>query len=174
MPTNDDQSPCFLGVDPGLDGGLAFLAGGVVTLHVTPTLAAGKAGSSKRAFDRAAMVALLKSRPIALAVIEKVSAAPVHGRVQGTSSMFSFGQGVGLWLGMLAALDVPHQEVTPQAWKGHILAGTARDKLAAISFCQARYPGASLLATPRSKKPHDGLADALCLAEFARRLAGTK
>ena len=26
-----------------------------------------------------------------------------------------------------------------------------------------------LLATPRSRVPHDGLADALCLAEYARR-----
>ena len=51
------------------------------------------------------------------------------------------------------------------------LAGTRQDKAAAIAYCARRYPAASLLATPRSRTPHTGLADALCLAEWGRRIS---
>ncbi len=68
------------------------------------------------------------------------------------------------------ALRIPHLAVTPQAWKKAVLAGTARDKAAAIAFATRRFPGVPLLATPRSRTPHDGVADAVCLAEYARRL----
>jgi crossover junction endodeoxyribonuclease RuvC len=85
-------------------------------------------------------------------------------------SVFRFGFGAGLWVGILGALGIPFERVPPQAWKKAVLAGTAKDKAAAIAYCSRRFPAASLLATPRSTKPHDGLADALCLAEYGRRL----
>ena len=91
-------------------------------------------------------------------------------RVQGTASMFGFGRGLGLREGILAALAIPHVAVTPQAWKRSILAGTARDKPAAIAFAQGFFPDVSLLPTPRCRVPHDGLADAPCLAEYGRVL----
>ena len=109
-----------------------------------------------------------------LAIIEAVSAAPMAGRVQGTTSMFSFGRGLGLWEGILAALAIPHLLVTPQVWKRAVLAGTSKDKPASIAFAQGLFPGVSPLPTPRCRVPHDGLADALCPAEHGRRLrAGT-
>jgi crossover junction endodeoxyribonuclease RuvC len=89
---------------------------------------------------------------------------------QGLVSTFRFGMGFGTWLGMLAALRIPHLAVAPQTWKKSILAGTTKDKGAAIQWAQRRFPGVSLLASTRSKVPHDGLADALAMAEFARRL----
>lgn len=166
------KQPAVLGIDPGLDGGLAFLGPPGALLHITPTLKAK--GSARRTFDTHAMVALLKARPLDLVVLEAVQAAPVHGRRQGTTSMFRFGQGYGLWLGMLAALEIPHQLVTPQTWKAAILAGTAKDKQAAIEFVQRRHPTLDLRATTRARNPHDGLADAVCLAEYGCRLLRSK
>jgi crossover junction endodeoxyribonuclease RuvC len=169
---HDDEFPAILGIDPGLDGAIAWIFPDRAEARVTPLLPAGKAG--KRRFDVAAMVELLGAYPVELAILEAVSAAPVAGRVQGTTSMFGFGRGVGLWEGILAALRIPHQAVPPQSWKKVVLAGTARDKPAAIAFAQARYPAVSLLPTSRCRVPHDGLADAICLAEYGRRLvAGT-
>jgi crossover junction endodeoxyribonuclease RuvC len=170
--SNNRNETATLGIDPGLDGGIAWIFPDRVEVRVAPTLAASKTG--KRRFDVAAMVAILKANPIELGIIEAVSAAPMAGRVQGTTSMFGFGRGLGLWEGILAALAIPHLSVTPQTWKKVVLAGTAKDKPSAIAFAQGLFPGVSLLATPRSRVPHDGLADALCLAEYGRRiLAGS-
>jgi crossover junction endodeoxyribonuclease RuvC len=153
-----------VGIDPGLDGAVALILPGRVEAHVTPTLAPGRGG--KRRFDSAGMVALLEAHPVDLAAIEQVGPMPKQGVV----STFRFGEGYGLWLGMLSALRIPFVTAAPQAWKAAVLAGTARDKAAAVAFAQRRFPGVSLLATPRCRAPHDGLADALCLAEYARRL----
>jgi crossover junction endodeoxyribonuclease RuvC len=155
-----------IGVDLGLDGAVATIGAGGVEAAVTPTLAAGRIG--RRHYDAAAMARLLAGREVVLAVIEAVGAMPG----QGLASTFGFGVGYGLWLGLLAALQIPHQAVTPQAWNKVILAGTARDKAAAIAFASRRYPALSLLATPRSSVAHDGIADAVCLAEYARRQVG--
>ncbi len=109
---------------------------------------------------------LLGLHPVELGVIEAVGAMPGQGR----GSIFHFGEGYGRWQGMLDALRIPYQVVRPQEWKRVVLAGTARDKVAAIDFVARRYPGVGLLATPRSRVPHDGMADAVCLAEYGRRL----
>ena len=102
----------------------------------------------------------------ALVVVEKVGAMPG----QGVTSMFNFGMGYGMWVGMLAALGFPYELVAPQKWKAAVLGGTKKDKRAAIEYVQRRFPDVSLLATPRSKVPHDGMADAACLALYARQL----
>jgi crossover junction endodeoxyribonuclease RuvC len=153
-----------MGIDPGLDGAVAVISPAGAEAHVTPTIAA--AGSGKRRLDVAGMLVLLKRHPIALAVIEAVGPMPKQGVV----STFRFGVGFGTWLGMLAALRIPHLMVAPRAWKKVILAGTTRDKGAAIEWSQRRFPEVSLLATAWSRVPHDGLADALAMAEFARRV----
>ena len=120
----NDPGHAILGIDPGLDGAVAWIFPGHAEARVAPTLPASKAG--RRRFDVAAMVALLKAHPVELAILEAVSAAPVAGRVQGTASMFGFGRGLGIWEGILAALAIPHLAVTPQVWKKAVLADTAR------------------------------------------------
>ena len=153
-----------LGIDPGLDGALARIGPDGVEASVTPTIAAGRGG--RRGYDTGGMLALLEARPIDLAVIEAVGPRPG----QGVASMFSFGRGLGLIEGLLGGLRIPYQLVLPQAWKRSVLAGTARDKAAAIAFAGRLFPSVPLRATPRCRVPHDGIADALCLAEYARRL----
>src|SRR4051812_10470023 len=158
----------FVGIDPGLDGGIAMIyPDGNVDARVAPVASAAKSG--KRVFDRGTMWAILRATTPAFAAIEKVSAAPMHGRQQGTTSMFSFGVGFGLWLGMLEALGIEYVEADPRRWKKAVLGGTKKDKAAATWYAQKVFPGVSLLATPRCRVPHDGIADALCLAEYARR-----
>ncbi len=97
--------------------------------------------------------------------IEKVHAMPK----QGVSSTFKFGMGYGLVIGVCEALGIPYRLVTPQAWKKVVLAGTAKDKDAAVSFVRRAYPGVDLI--PGKKRvPHDGIADAMCIAEFGRQM----
>lgn len=161
---------CCVGIDPGLDGGIAWIGDrlGVAGAMAAPTVESRT--SRRREFDRDAMVAILgRFHGETLVAIEKVNAAPMHGRRQGTGSMFSFGKGYGLWLGILQVMAIPFVEVDPRKWKKAVLSGTAKDKAAAIRWAQTVHPGVNLKATPRSRKPDSGIADALCLAEYARQ-----
>ncbi len=153
-----------VGIDPGLDGAVAILVDGAgPVFYRTPTL---DCKGSKRTFDLPAMREILSRSSPSLVVIERVGARPG----QGVTSMFNFGCGYGIWLGLLAGLGIPCEVVAVATWKKAILPGTAKDKTAAIELVSRRFPGTSLLATPRSKIPHDGFADACCLALYARIL----
>jgi len=92
------------------------------------------------------------------AFIEKVGAM----KGQGVTSMFSFGKGFGIWIGILAAFRVPYTFVTPQAWKKMIMAGK-HDKDAYRIRAQELYPG---YAAQLNRKKDNGRADALLIAHY--------
>lgn len=152
----------IIGIDPGAGGGVA-----VISPTIAKAVAMPRAG---KAIDWCELAIILDEFRVhanqydlsAIAYVEKVHAMPK----QGVSSSFTFGQNVGGIHGVLGALGIPMQLVTPQAWKKRVLAGTAKDKAAAIAWCRQRYPSVDLLATPRSRTPHDGMAEALCLAHY--------
>jgi hypothetical protein len=159
-----------IGIDPGLSGAVAALAGSgrVVAVDDTPTFWARSGGSRRRAYDVAAMRGLLARHVVdgALvhAVIEHQQAMPR----QGVTSMFSTGFGYGLWVGLLAGLGVPHTVVAPRKWQIVMLAGHGDPKARALLAASRLFPE---LAIPR--RCH-GRADALLLAEYGRRiLSGT-
>jgi crossover junction endodeoxyribonuclease RuvC len=68
--------------------------------------------------------------------------------------------------------DLSFIVVDSRKWKNRVLIGTTKDKQAAIDYCLSKFPDISLLATPRSRKHHDGIADAICISEYARHYAG--
>ena len=96
-------------------------------------------------------------------VVEHVSAMPG----QGVTSCFSFGQNFGFILGLLSAYDIPYELVRPQKWKR--LFSCTSDKNTSIAVAQRLFPGVDLRRTPRCLKPHDGVCEALLLAEYCRR-----
>jgi hypothetical protein len=145
-----------IGIDPGLSGGIAAIINGVP--YAWPMPVAGKE------LDLAAIRDLIRSSGPGLAVVEKVGSMPG----QGLSSTFKFGMGYGAIQGILTAMDIPIELVTPQRWKGRVLAGTKKDKDAAVAYCRRAFPTVPLVL-PRCRKAHDGMADALCLAEMGRR-----
>jgi hypothetical protein len=166
-----------IGIDPGLDGGVAVLheqegkTGAAVA--VMPTR---PGPNGRRQVNAGALYAWLRSfsegraHPPDLVVFEQVHSKPTDG----STSAFTFGKATGKALAVFEVLGWPLEEVTPQAWKAVILAGTDKSKQAAIGWATSRFPGVSLVPTARSKKPHDGLAEALCLAELGRRLRGVR
>lgn len=99
-----------------------------------------------------------------VACVEKVGAHPG----QGVTSMFTFGQGYGYILGVLAALGIGVQLVPPGTWKKEFsLIG--KDKAASVAVCKRLFPGMDLRATEKCRKDSDGMAEALLMAEYARR-----
>lgn len=153
----------YLGIDPGLSGGLAALST-ICTFTGFPR-PMPLAGGEIDALNIAETVTDLRMADDVIVCVEAVHSMPK----QGVASTFKFGKGYGMVLGALAAVSARTELVTPQAWKKAILAGTAKDKDAAIAWCRRAYPSVNLLATERSRVPHDGIADALCIAEYARR-----
>lgn len=165
----------YVGIDPGLEGGIAAIRVGALPVALpAPVLKDDTAGRS--GMDRRAMCRILRdlrdstgTRIAGYAIrayIEKVHSMPK----QGVASSFKFGKGFGEWLGILEALEIPTEEVTPQRWMKSLLDGSSNEaKQASISKAQALFPGVDLRASERSRKPHTGKADALLIAEFNRR-----
>jgi hypothetical protein len=156
-----------IGIDPGKQGAIVLLgipgsAGAIVS--DTPVIPAKKGVT----YDEPAMVAILKmfdaDYPGSLVCIEKVHAMPK----QGVTSMFSMGEGYGLWRGMVVALGMRLLLVTPQAWMKEVLAGYGtKDKNASYTVASRLFPMAPLKGPKGGIK--DGRADALCIAEYGRR-----
>lgn len=61
--------------------------------------------------------------------------------------------------------------ITPQKWQNFLLSkerGSGESKLYAAAKAKELWPNHNFLATPRSKKPHEGILDAALIAEYAR------
>lgn len=149
----------ILGVDPGKKGGLAFLDTSTKKLlFCIPT------PKVDDALDIESIADLLDTYKPTKAVIESVHAMPK----QGVSSMFTFGFVTGIMHGLTRGRKMRVYTPTPQAWKKTILAGTEKDKDAAIAFCKSVYPDVTLIFG-RARTPNDGVADAICLATYGMR-----
>lgn len=147
----------YLGIDPGLKGGFAVIAGGIVWASPFP-LAGG-------VLDPAKLAAWwTEGRIDTIAIVEQSQSMPG----QGVAATFSYGAGYGMILGVLAALRIRTELVRPTVWKKLILAGTAKDKEAAIAWCRRSFPDVNLIPEG-GRVCHDGMADALCLADYGRR-----
>lgn len=166
----------YVGIDPGLDGAVATIGpDGAASVYDTPTLLVGKKRviDAKAAAGRLSLVAVpslpfecwagTELDPRILIGLERVHTMPKQGIV----SAFSFGTGYGVWLGVLAAYGLPHELVTPQAWKKVMLAGAPKEKDSSRQKAIQLFPGVDL-----HLKKHHGRADALLIAEYLRRTVG--
>jgi crossover junction endodeoxyribonuclease RuvC len=149
----------ILGIDPGLNGALAFfdVSAGRIEVVDMPTIAAGT--NSKRVVDEAALASCVEAYRGILdhAYVERVGAMPG----QGVTSMFSFGRSFGVALGVLAAFRVPVTLVQPQRWKAALSVPAAKDG--------ARARASQLMPAHARLWPlvkHDGRAEAALIAYY--------
>lgn len=105
-------------------------------------------------------------------IVEKAQTMPNQGGV----STFRYGAHYGTILGILIALKLPHTLVHPSHWTRIMHAGTktlgkgrAEAKKRSLEAALRLFPERDLRATPRSSKPHDGIIDAMLIAEYGRR-----
>jgi crossover junction endodeoxyribonuclease RuvC len=143
----------YIGIDPGKSGGIAAIIDGKAMAW---------------AYDDAVLKNVLRTSggEGTMCFVEKVSAMPK----QGVTSMFNFGKSFGYILGMLEYTETPYQLIPPQKWKkAYSLDG---DKAHSIAACKRLFPEISLLRTERCSKEHDGMAEALLIAEYCRRITG--
>lgn len=149
----------YIGIDPGLDGAVAFVGSEVKTVR-TPTIKVGK----RRQYQVCGMAEILVFPDedieviVDFAILESVHSMPK----QGVASSFSFGRGFGLWEGILVALGIPYLLVAPQTWKAVMLRDMPKDKNAAKLQASRLWPDLDRLS--------HGEADALLMAEYGRRI----
>ena len=137
-------------IDPGKNGGLAILQGEEVQTF---------------RYDRDTYRCVLSDMrgEKAMCCLEHVGAMPKNGSV----SMFHFGENFGWIQGTLEAFGAPYELVKPQKWKKEF--SCTSDKNTSIEVCKRLFPGVNLKATDRCRKDHDGIAEALLIAEYGRR-----
>lgn len=153
----------FCGIDPGKDGCLAIL--GYRDTPILVPFSETEYANHLREFNPSEWFDQAEC-PSVFCVVEHVNAMPG----QGVTSCFSFGQNFGFILGLLTAFRIPYELVRPQKWK-KVFSCTS-DKNTSIEVAQRMFPGVDLRRTPRCAKPHDGICEALLMAEYARRIHG--
>lgn len=151
----------FIGIDPGISGAIASISPSGIEFVDCPTIKQ----NGKNRPNSTLMASELRrlAVPDSIAIIEIVHAMPG----QGVSSMFSFGMGYGIWLGLLSGLDIPFEMITPQTWKKHF--NLSGDKEASRMKALQLFPTE---AHELKLKKHHGRAEALLLAEYLRRKTG--
>jgi len=170
--------PAFVGIDVGGEGAVVSMnaEGEVIDKYVVP-----KIGN---------VVDLhLLSKYIIMCKGAKVAIEDVHS-IFGTSSKsnFKFGFASGAMEALLVAHSIAFERVAPKAWQkvawqGVHIVSTATGKRLKSGAMQTKvdtkgtsllaakrlFPTLDLRASERCKIPHDGIVDALLMAEYARR-----
>lgn len=167
----------FIGIDPGLQGGIATIREDGVVARPMFTVTIEKAGKKRKAYDHAALSDYLwKASPRDFYAIIEEQHPMVRFRggkkqKQGVTSTFSIGYGFGALRQCLFDFNIPHDVVRAKEWqKTYGIHGKKGDtKEQALEVCKELFPDVNLLATTRSKKPHSGLVDAILIAEWGKR-----
>jgi len=146
----------FIGIDPGLEGGIALLS-------PSDRWAAPLPHRGKEVDVRALVDALPPPSEVACVMVERLGVRPGQSAQSGATQ----GTNHGRITGALEVAGYPVRLVRPQDWKDRVLRGTKKDKADAIAFVQRAYPDINLIPG-KCRTPQDGLADAVCLAEWGR------
>jgi crossover junction endodeoxyribonuclease RuvC len=150
----------IIGIDPGLQGAIARISmDGKAYTFPMPIL--------HGMIDVERLIFFLKGVQPSAIIVEKqqVFRRQDGGGSEGPVGAFTMGMNYGL---ILAAVSpYRHFIVRPQTWKT-VLGTHGRGKAAAIAYATEHYPDVSLLASPRCRKPSDGMADALCIAAYGK------
>ncbi len=163
----------IIGIDPGLSGAMAVLRDHeFAAVYDTPVVAVTRNKSKRREYDlhemRRVLVGWADGTEPTLVVIESQQAMPakLHGRAQGTASSFATGLGYGSWRGLIVGVGQSFEAIHPATWKSKMLGVTKGDKGAAILAAKRLFPSA---AEHLTRVKDDGRAEAILLAEYARR-----
>lgn len=162
------------GIDPGLDGALAFLdpqSCRIVAMIGMPALKLAKGKGMRRQISPQSLAVLIEDHILGLTInkvyIERVSSSPQMG----VTSAFQFGRGFGVVEGIIAALGWPVEYVTPAKWKRAMAVPAAKDD-ARMRACQL-LPKDAELWTPRrgfaTEAQCSGRAEAALIALYGAR-----
>lgn len=150
----------YLGIDPGLGGGLALMKVRAGEIPVTPM--------PKTDHDLVEWIRtyIMMNPDPTFAIIERVHSMPKQSRI----AAFKLGQSYGLLRGLLAAFEIPYTVVSASAWRRHYGGLAPKDATDTEKKNLAKQKAQQLF--PNLKITH-AIADALLIAEYGRA-TGTK
>ena len=152
----NDNVRAWIGIDPGKSGAMAVIRRDEA---LRPTLVpyTGPLCYVSNFYGLAAYGVRI--------VVERLFARP--GKLSSAKANFELGRCMGELETMLSMCGIPFQEVTPQAWQKEF--GISGDKQTHVDCAKRLFPGVSLKRSDKCVKDFDGFADALLMAEYARR-----
>jgi Holliday junction resolvasome RuvABC endonuclease subunit len=148
------MSEIIIGIDPGMNGGMACITGyGPTTIYTFTDKTRTDICDELRAW---AGDGDEFTRQDCFAYIELVHTMPKQGVVSSGKFMKNY----GVLLGALATLKVPHEEVSPAKWQRALGCLSHGDKNVTKAKAQELFP---------SIKCTHAISDALLIAEYGRR-----
>lgn len=170
--------PIIVGIDPGLHGAIAcydHTQNAVIDARIIPTVTQNRNGKPRKILDIANLLDVVRqvanTYPHVDVWLERVGAHRMHGRAQGGSSMFSFGETNGAIKTALLAAGLPFNLVTPGSWKKAL--GLSQDKDEALTKATELMSSSALHWTPkrlvRTKQDCIGVAEAALIAFYAAK-----
>lgn len=159
----------YVGIDPGVTGAIALLGPGYADVWDTPYAGGDYLGPEMRGLLAAAQgltgIVPDGAPPIPLLVsIERVQI--FHGTKGSPHASLKQGRGIGLWEGIVVGLGLPYELVEPRRWRATVGVPPKADKNASRMIAMRLFPQ---LAPQLQRVKDDGRADALLIAEAARR-----
>lgn len=148
----------YIGIDPGQTGAIAVIDENLSISHLVDWSGEILIAETMRKINKEA----IGKGIIVNAALEYAHAMPK----QGVSSMFKFGTNYGVWIGILATLQISFTVVTPQKWQKGVIK-KAETKKPAVTAAQRLFPTAELHGPRGGAK--DGRADALLIAYWCKR-----
>ena len=163
----------YVGIDPGKQGAIAIIS---ENSEIIEKIAAPLLGNE---YDKKTIVEILKSREFAHVGLEN------PGVLFGTSksSHGSLQKSVGMYEGILAALEIPHSIIQPKEWQKECWklvkiqkksSGKGNDTKATSALAASNiWPREDFKITNngnKSTKYNDGFIDAALIAEYVRRI----
>ena len=169
------KPPVYIGIDPGLSGGVAIIVGTTVKLYpFMKLLTSGFIDLMQGVLGYGSEVKCILEKVSAFpAAVEDTTPCPQCGTgvhtmkmIRGATSTWTFAQNYGEIIGVLRALGVPFEERPPKAWQGLVF--MKKDRGESQSSWKGRlkdkgrqlYPNVVGLTLP--------VADALLIAHFCR------
>ena len=159
----------IVGIDPGLYGAIACWEDGKWHNTIQLPIIEIKKGRNELDLVNLALIIrqLILAPDVHQVIIEHPPIIPGNGVLAYCSLFRGWGEIRGIIKGLRPFVSI--LQPSPQAWKKVVLAGTAKDKEAAIHHVRTTYPTITIPPHPKPPKKgalHDGVADAVCLVEY--------
>lgn len=157
----------IIGIDNGISGSCVAISahhGLVIDKILMPTRPSAKSRECN-ALTLCRWLETFESSAIAVCLETPSKHSP------GLLALCSMWDCYGAIRGVLESCGIQHTRIAPQTWQATMLGKVPKGETKAYARAKAAqiWPDETWLATPRSKKPHEGYVDAALIAEFYRR-----